>query len=597
MGVDKFLYDKMKFMLHNIFNNEIARILHEMAELLEMKEIEFKPRAYEKAALSVESLDREAKDIYEGGGVKALMKIPGVGKGIAEHIECLLKKGKFSEYEKLKKEIPVNISELSSVEGVGPKMIKILYQKLKIKNLNDLEKAAKAGKIKKLARFGARSEEKILKGIEFLKKSGGRRILGYVLPEIKALEKTIQSFPEVNEAIVAGSVRRMKETIGDIDILVTSKKPEKVMERFLTLPQVAHVYAHGKTKTMVKLKNGLDADLRVVGQNSYGSALNYFTGSKDHNVALRDIALKKGWKLNEYGLFSGKKQIAGRTENDLYKKLGLKYIEPEMRENGGEIEVALRHAQGKPAGLPKLIEYESLKGDLQTQTDWTDGGNSILEMAHAAQKNGLKYIAITDHTKSLAMTGGADEKKLLRQIKEIKKINKKFKVSGFKFRVLSGAEVNIMKDGSLDIKDEVLRKLDVVGAAVHSHFNLSREEQTKRVIKAMENPNVDIIFHLTGRVIGRREAIQIDIDGIIKAVLRTNTVLEIDAFPERLDIKDEYIKKCVESGVKMVIDSDAHSVNHFKYLEFGIAQARRGWASSRDILNTKPVEEFLKSLK
>lgn len=562
-----------------------------MAELLEMKEIEFKPRAYEKAALGVESLDREAKDIYEEGGIKALMKIPGVGKGIAEHIECLFKKGKFSEYEKLKKEIPVNISELSSVEGVGPKMIKILYQKLKIENLNDLEKAAKAGKIKKLAHFGVRSEEKILKGIEFLKKSGGRRILGYILPEIKALEKTIQSFPEVNEAIVAGSVRRMKETIGDIDILVTSKKPEKVMERFLVLPQVAHVYAHGKTKTMVKLKNGLDADLRVVGQSSYGSALNYFTGSKDHNVALRDIALRKGWKLNEYGLFSQKKQIAGYTEEDLYEKLGLKYIEPEMRENSGEIEMAQKNK------LPQLIKYGDLKGDLQTQTDWTDGGNSILEMAHAAQKNGLKYIAITDHTKSLAMTGGADEKKLLKQIEEIKKINKKFNVSGFKFRILSGAEVNIMKDGSLDIKDEVLRKLDVVGAAVHSHFNLSREEQTKRVIKAMENPNVDIIFHLTGRVIGRREAIQIDIDGIIKAALRTNTVLEIDAFPERLDIKDEYIKKCVEMGVKMVIDSDAHSINHFKYLEFGIAQARRGWASSRDILNTKPVEEFLESLK
>lgn len=571
-----------------------------MAELLEMKEIEFKPRAYEKAALGVESLDREAKDIYEEDGIKALMKIPGVGKGIAEHMECLLKKGKFSEYEKLKKEIPVNISELSSVEGVGPKMIKVLYQKLKIKNLNDLEKAARAGKIKKLTHFGVRSEEKILKGIEFLKKSGGRRILGYILPEIKALEKTIQSFPEVDEAIVAGSVRRMKETIGDIDILVTSRKPEKVMERFLVLPQVAHVYAHGKTKTMVKLKNGLDADLRVVGQSSYGAALNYFTGSKDHNVALRDIALKKGWKLNEYGLFRRKAssvkriawmQIAGKTEEDLYEKLGLRYIEPEMRENSGEIEMARKNK------LPQLIKYSDLKGDLQTQTDWTDGENSILEMAHAAQKNGLKYIAITDHTKSLAMTGGADEKKLLRQIEEVKKINKKFQVSGFRFRILSGAEVNIMKDGSLDIKNEVLRKLDVVGAAVHSHFNLSREEQTKRVIKAMGNPNVDIIFHLTGRVIGRREAIQIDIDGIIKAAFRTNTVLEIDAFPERLDIKDEYIKKCVEAGVKMVIDSDAHSVNHFKYLEFGIAQARRGWASSRDILNTKPVDEFLEYLK
>ena len=579
--------------MHQISNSEISKILHEMAELLEMKEVEFKPRAYEKAALGVLSLDREAKDIYKESGLKGLMEIPGVGRGIAEHIEGLFKNRKFGEYEKLKKEIPVNITELSSVEGVGPKMIKVLYKSLKIKNLNDLEKAAKSGKIKKLEGFGEKSQEKILKGIEFLKKSGGRRILGYVLSEIRTLEKMIKDFPEVDEAVVAGSARRMKETIGDIDIVAISKKPEKVMEKFISLPQVAHVYAHGKTKTMVKLKNGLDADLRVVKKNSFGATLNYFTGSKDHNVALRDMALKRGWKLNEYGLFKGKKQIAGSTEEDLYKKFGMQYIEPEMRENTGEIEVALRHAQGKSPGLPKLIRYGDLKGDLQVQTDWTDGENSILEMAHAAQKAGLEYIAITDHTKSLAMTGGADEKKLLRQIEEIKKINKK--VKGIK--ILTGAEVNIMKDGSLDIKDEVLSKLDVVGAAVHSHFNLSREEQTKRVVKVMINPNVDIIFHLTGRVIGRREAIQIDVDEIIKTAKRTGTILEIDAYPERLDIKDEYIKKCVEAGVKMVIDSDAHSVNHFKYLELGVAQARRGWAKKSDIINTKPLKDFLKSLK
>jgi len=583
-------------------NQEIAKILNEMAQLLEMKEVEFRPRAYEKAALSVEALDREVKDIYKENGLKGLMEIPGIGRGIAEHIEGLLKGGKFIEYEKLKKEIPVNITELSSVEGVGPKMIKILYKKLKVKNLSDLEKVAKSGKVKGLAGFGEKSEQKILKGIEFLKKYGGRRILGYILPEILALEKMIQSFPEVDEVAVAGSTRRMKETIGDIDIVAVSDKPEKVMKRFIGLPQVEHVYAHGKTKTLVKLKNGLDADLRVVPKNSFGATLNYFTGSKDHNVALRDMALKKGWKLNEYGLFKrigargkgqGWIQVAGSTEEDLYKKLGLQYVEPEMRENTGEIEVALRHAQGKSPGLPKLIRYGDLKGDLQVQTDWTDGENSILEMANAAKKIGLEYIAITDHTKSLAMTGGADEKKLLRQIEEIKKINKTLK--GIK--ILTGAEVNIMKDGSLDIKDEVLEKLDVVGAAVHSHFNLSREEQTKRVIKAMTNSNVDIIFHLTGRVIGRREAIQIDVDEIIKTAKRTRTILEIDAFPERSDIKDDYIKKCTEAGVKMVIDSDAHSINHFKYLELGIAQARRGWAKKSDIINTKPLKEFLKCLK
>src|SRR3989338_4948489 len=305
-------------------NKEIAKILMEMSILYEMEGILFKPRAYEKAALGVESLDKEVKEIYKEGGEKALTKIPGVGKGIAFHIKQLLEKVHFDEYEKLKKKIPVNISELTAIEGVGPKMVKTLWQKLKIRNLTDLEKAAKAGKMRKLEHFGEKSEQKILKGIEFLKKSGGRQILGYVLPEIRALEKMIQSFPEVEKAIIAGSVRRKKETMGDIDILVTSSKPEKVMDNFLGLPFIAHVYAHGKTKTAVKLKNGLDADLRVVPKESFGAALNYFTGSKDHNVALREIAIKKGYKLNEYGLFAGsptsrgksdfQKLIAGRTE-------------------------------------------------------------------------------------------------------------------------------------------------------------------------------------------------------------------------------------------------------------------------------------------
>ncbi len=572
-------------------NQEVAKILHEMAQMLEMNNIQFKPRAYEKAALSIENTDEDLKEIYKKSGEDGLKKIPGVGAGIAQHIMDLLKKGHFKEYDDLKKKIPVNIGELSSVEGVGPKMIKVLYEKLKIKNLNDLERAARAGKIGKLSRFGKKSEEKILKGIEFLRKSGGRQVLGQILPEINNLERTIQSFPDVEKAIIAGSTRRRRETIGDIDILVISKKPESVMEKFVALPQVAHVYVKGKTKAMVKLKNGLDADLRIVPHDSYGAALNYFTGSKDHNVKLREIAIKKGWKLNEYGLFKGDKQIAGKTEEDLYKKLGLKYIEPEMREDTGEIELAM-----KGGDLPELIGYKDLKGDLQTQTDWTDGENSIMEMAREAEKFGLEYIAITDHTKSLAMTGGADEKKLLKQIAEIEKVNKKLRLEGAKIKVLTGAEVNIGKGGALDIEDKVLEKLDVVGAAVHSHFNLSLDEQTKRVIRAMENPNVDIIFHLTGRIINKREAIQLDVDEIIKAAKRTKTILEIDAYPDRSDIKDEYIKKCVEAGVKMSIDSDAHSIQHFKFLEMGIAQARRGWATAKDIVNTRPLKDFLKLL-
>ena len=577
-----------------------------------MEGVLFKPRAYEKAALGVEALDKEIMEIYKSGGAGGLMKISGVGQGIAHHLETMLRGKKFAEYERLKKKIPVNISELTAVEGVGPKMIKVLYQKLKIKNLKDLEAAAKAGKIRRLARFGQKSEEKILRGIEFLKKSGGRQVLGFVLPEIRNLERMIKSFPEVEDAIVAGSTRRRKETIGDIDILATSKKPtspsqggpEKVMDKFVGLPFIAHVYAKGKTKTMVKLKNGLDADLRVVPKESYGAALNYFTGSKDHNIALREMAIKRGWKLNEYGLFHSaeqrrmerrntpkEKMIAGKTEEEIYKKLGLHYIEPEMRENAGEIELARQNR------LPKLIGYKDLKGDLQTQTNWTDGEDSIEAMAKEAEKLGLEYIAITDHTRSLAMTGGADEKKLLKQIAEIDKINHKLKIKNCKLKVLKGAEVNIGKNGSLDIQDEVLKKLDVVGAAVHSHFKLPRAEQTRRIIKAMENPNVDIIFHLTGRIINRREPIEVDIDEIIKAAKRTGTILEIDAYPDRLDIKDDYIKKCVEAGVKMSIDSDAHSVAHFKYLEHGIAQARRGWAEKKDIINTWPLEKMLGFLK
>lgn len=570
-------------------NKEIAKILNEMSVLYEMEGVQFKPRAYEKAALGIQALDKEIKEIYERGGLRALEEIPGVGKGIAFHIEELLKKGHFSDYDTLKKKTPVNISELTTVEGVGPRMVKVLWEKLKIRNLGDLEKAARGGKIRRLEHFGEKSEQKILKGIEFLKKSGGRQILGFMLPEIRNLEKMIQSFPEVDEAIVCGSVRRRKETIGDIDILATSSKPQKVMERFLNLPFIDHVYGKGLTKTNVRLKNGLDADLRVVPKESFGAALNYFIGSKDHNITLRELAIKKGWKLNEYGLFRGKKMIAGRTEEELYKKLGLRYIEPELRENTGEIEAARQNR------LPRLIGYGDLRGDLQVQTDWTDGENSIEEMAKAAAEAGLEYIAITDHTRSLAMTGGSDEKKLLRQIEEIKKIDKRLLKSDF--RILTGAEVNIGKDGSLDIEDEVLKKLDVVGAAVHSHFNLSRAEQTKRIIRAMENQNVDIIFHLTGRIINRRGPIELDIDEIIEAAKRTGTVLEINAYPDRADIKDDYIRKCVEAGVKMSIDSDAHSKEHFKMLEFGISQARRGWAEKKDVVNTRPWNELKEFLK
>ncbi len=570
-----------------IGNKEIAKILYEIGEYLEIKGIQFKPRAYEKAGYSIENLEEEVSEIYKKEGLKTVEDIPGVGVSIAKKIEELIKTGHLKYYEKLKKSLPVKIGEISSIEGVGPKMIFKLYKKLKVKNINDLEKAAKTGKIAKIAGLGEKTEEKILKGIEFLRKSAGRFLLGPILPQARLIENRLRNLKEVDRVAIAGSIRRMQETIGDLDFIVTSSEPSKVIEFFVNMPEVIHVYSKGSTKIMARLKNGMDADLRVVPDKSFGAAWQYFTGDKRHNITLRVLAEKKKYKLNEYGLWRGQKLIAGRTEEEIYKALGMATPPPEIRTDSGEIQAALKNK------LPKLIDYGDVKGDLQVHSNWTDGENSIEEMAEAAQKLGLKYIAITDHTKSLAMTGGADEKKLLKQMAEIDKIQKRFT----KIKILKGAEVNILKDGSLDIEDEILARLDVVGIAVHSHFNLPRKEQTKRIVKAMRNKHVDILFHPTGRLIQKREPYDVDVEEIIKTAKKTGTILEIDADPYRLDLKDEYIRKAIEAGVKLAIDSDAHSKNSFHYLKFGIAQARRGWATKNDIINTRPWREMLKFLK
>ena len=569
-------------------NQEVAKLLRMMGIYLEMKGVQFKPQAYEKAAYSVEALDEDIEDFVKEKGKEGLMGLPGVGESIAEKIIEYLKTGKIKELEELRKEVPVDVETLTSIEGVGPKIVYKLYKALGIKNINDLEKACLEHKIRKLPGFGEKSEEKILKGIQFFKQGGGRAILGFIIPVVEELVNYLKESGFAKEVVPAGSYRRRKETIGDIDILAISDKPEKLMDYFVSFDGISDVLAKGPTKTMVRLKIGLDADLRVLDEESFGAALAYFTGSKDHNIVMRELAIKKGWKLNEYGLF-GKdgKMIAGRTEEEIYEKLGLQWIPPEMRENRGEIELAM---EGK---LPKLIDYGSIKGDLQVQTNWTDGQNSIEEMVKEAIRLGLKYICITDHTKSLAMTGGLDEEKLLKQMAEIDKLNQKYKG---KIKILKGAEVNILKDGSLDIKDEVLSKLDFVGAAVHSHFNLPRSVQTERIKKAMANPNVDCIFHPTGRIINRRPAYEIDIDEIIDYAKKTGTILEIDAYPDRLDLKDEHIRKCVEKGVKMIINSDAHSVLHLGFLDLGVSQARRGWATKNDIINTLDFDYFVKEL-
>jgi DNA polymerase (family 10) len=569
-------------------NEKIVSILREMAVLMDLKGVDFKPRAFEKAADTIEELGEDVKDLYKKGGMKALDEIPGVGRGIAERIEEFLKTDKVKEHQKLKKDFPVDIDELTAVEGVGSRTALELYEKLGIKTVKQLEKAAKAGKISELEGFGAKTEEKILHGIEFLKKSGGRFILGFAMPYIEDILEQLKEVPGVRKVESAGSVRRMQETVGDLDILVISSKPSEVMDFFVSMDEVASVHSKGRTKSSIKLKIGMDADLLVVSEDSFGAALQYFTGDKYHNIELREVAMEKGYKLNEYGLFRGKKSIVGKTEKEIYEKLGFKLMPPEIRNNTGELEAA------KEGKLPDLIGYDDLKGDLQIQTDWTDGDHSIEEMVKTAKEEGLEYILITDHTKTLTIAGGLDEKGIERQMKEIDKINKKL---GSKFKVLKGAEVNIMKDGSLDIEDETLSKLDFVGAAVHSLFNMSEKDMTERIKKAMDNPNVDMIFHPTGRIIQRREAYKLDIDELIKHAKKTKTIMEINAYPNRLDLKDDHIRKGVEAGIKFSISTDAHSASHLQYLRFGIAQARRGWAEEKDVVNTRSWHDLLKFAK
>jgi DNA polymerase (family 10) len=580
-------------------NQEIAKTLSNIAEYLEMTDVPFKPRAYVRVAEAIAAMSESVDRLYREKGASALRSIPGVGASIAEHIKELVTTGHLAYYDQLKKKTPVDLETLTAVEGLGPKKIKVLYEKLRVRTLADLERVAKAGKIKKLEGFGEKSEENILKGIAFVKSSGGRFLLGDAMREAKQIELGLQKIPGIHSFDIVGSFRRRKETIGDIDILVVSDRPHVIMEAFTNLPNVARVYAKGDTKSMVRLQGGIDADLRVVPQESYGAALSYFTGSKDHNIALRKIAIEKKLKLNEYGLFASDKRkatgkmIAGKTEEEIYAKLGLDFIPPELREMGGEIEAAKNHT------LPKLIGYEDLRGDLQTQTNWTDGNASIEEMAKEAIKRGLEYIAITDHTKRLAMTHGLDARRIVEQMKEIDNLNAtsdKRHGKG-KFRILKGTECDILRDGSLDLPDEILRQLDVVGVSVHSLFNLSREDQTKRIVRAMRNPHADILFHPTGRLIHKREPYAVDMSEIIDVARETNTVLEVDALSERLDLKDEHIRMAVQKGVKLAIDSDAHAPSQFSVLEFGIAQARRGWATREDIINTFSAEKMLSMLK
>lgn len=576
-------------------NQEIAQILYEIGYFLEMEEVKFKPFAYQKAAIILDDMAKDIEAIYKQGGQKSLEKIPGVGKNIAKKIAEYIETGKIGYYEKLKAKMPVKIEELTAVEGIGPKTIKSLYEHLDIKDLQDLKKAAEKHKIRGLPGFQEKTEENILQGIAFLEKSRGRFLLGDILPQVKEILKKLKALKEVKQISVAGSTRRMKETIGDVDILIVSKKPQPVMDFFVSMQGVEKIWAKGNTRSSIRMKQGFDCDLRVVREKSYGSALQYFTGCKEHNIATRKIAIGKGLKLNEYGIFQGQKMIAGKTEKEVYKILGMDWIEPELRENQGEIKASL---EGK---LPKLIIYRNIKGDLHCHSNWSDGNNTIEEMAGTAIRMGYQYLGITEHTKFLKIDNGLDEKRLAQQRKEINNLNKKFQVSSFlptgqagKFQILHGAETNILNNGSIDINDKALKELDYAIAGIHSNFKMPKQQMTERIIKAIKNPYIHIIAHPTGRILQKRDRYECDFEKILRTAKEFGKILEINAQPRRLDLNDQYIRRAKEMGVKMVINSDAHNISHLKFMELGIAQARRGWAEKKDILNTQSLSSILK---
>jgi len=568
-------------------NIELSRIFEQIAKILKIKEENpFKIRAYEKITLVLENLPIDIETIYHQGG---LNNIPGVGTGIAKKIEEFLTTGKLEYYEKLKETIPSGVIELLDISEVGPKTAKLLYEELGVDNIEKLEKAVKEHRIKDLPGMGEKSETNILRGIELYKRRKERFLLGRALPLAEEMVESLSQLKETDKISFAGSLRRKKETIGDIDILITSQNPEKIMRTFTSLPQVREILAEGPTKSSIITKDDLHIDVRVVEPISFGAALQYFTGSKAHNIKLRELALKRGLKINEYGVFeveSGNR-IAGEKEEEVYQALNLPFIPPELREDRGEIEAA------QEKKLPQLIEYSQIRGDLHLHTKWSDGAHTIRQMAEAAKKRGYKYIAITDHSQSLKIAGGLTEKRLREQMEEIQKLNQELK----DFTILSGIEVDIKSDGSLDFSDEMLSKLDVVIAAIHSGFKQESKIITERIIKAMQNRLVNILAHPTGRLIGYRESYQVDMNEMIKVAAETGTILEINAYPERLDLNDVYCRMAKEKGVQLAIETDAHSIDGLEFMNLGVDVARRGWLEEKDIVNTLPLNELLKRLK
>ena len=563
-------------------NAEIVAMFDQTADLLDIKgENQFRVRAYHRAARTIEGLPQSVRSMLSKGA--DLTELPGIGNDLAGKIADIVKTGHFGLLDQLKKKLPGELGEMAALPGLGPKRVKLLYENLKVRTLDDLRRAIKTGQLHELRGFGPMIQKKLAAA---LKKPVVVKRFKLAVAEAEA-EALVTFLRDGGRVVVAGSYRRRRDTVGDLDILVTSDRGPTVGDKLVGYDNVAEVLAHGPTRTTVVLRSGLQVDARAVPEQSYGAALMYFTGSKAHNIALRALANERDWKLNEYGLFSGKRRIAGASEEEVYKKLGLAYIPPELREDRGEIALA------KANQLPHLVTSADIRGDLHVHSDWTDGTASIEAMAVAARTRGYAYIALTDHSRRVAMAHGLDPARLSRQIREVDKLNEKFKG----FTVLKGIEVDILKDGSLDLPDSILSRLDVVVASVHSFFDLSREAQTERMVRAMQNNHVSIIGHPTGRLLGEREPYDIDMDQVIAAARDLGCALEINAEPDRLDLNDIHSHAAKSKGVKLAISTDAHSVNHYQYIRFGIDQARRGWLTADDVINTRPLADLRKLLK
>jgi DNA polymerase (family 10) len=564
-------------------NRQIAAIFARMADILDIQgENPHRIMAYRRAAENIAALSRPLEEIWRAG---ELDSIPGIGKTLAEKIDELMRTGRLEAYEKLRAQVPDGVVEMLQVPDVGPRKAALFWKELGITSIAELEEAARAGKLRSLPGMGVRSEEKVLAGIEALKRRSGRIPLGTAWELARALLEPLRELPGVVQAAPAGSLRRMRETVGDLDLLVAAEDPEPVMARFRSLPQVAEVLLSGTTKTSIRTHDGYQADLRVLPPARWGTALQYFTGSQAHNIRLRGLAQDRGLSLSEYAIKrEDGTEILCATEEEVYAALGLPLIPPELREDRGEIEAAL-------AGrLPDLLELSDLQGDFQFHTTLSDGRASLWEMAQAARAAGLKYAVVSDHSRGLGVAHGAGPEELRRQRAEVEEVNRRM---GGTFRVLTGVEVEVRADGSLDLPDEVLAELDIVVAALHSGLRQPREQFTARAIAALRHPHVDILAHPTGRLLGQREGADVDLEAVLRAAAETGKAVEINAHPWRLDLNDVGIRRAIELGVLLAISSDSHDPEDFGLLHFGVAMARRGWASPAHILNTRSAEEVL----